>query len=70
MQLQQQWQQRLQVLAQEFIDGHAALTPQPHACERCHLQLLCRVDALTQERARDRAEQQGAATFEETPANG
>jgi probable DNA repair protein len=70
MQLQQQWQQRLQVLAQEFIDGYAALEPQPRACERCHLQLLCRVDALTQERARDRAEQQSAETLEETPANG
>ncbi len=64
-QLQDQWRQRLDVLAGEFVAGHAALEPQPRACERCHLQILCRVDAMIEERARDRAELASTALAEE-----
>jgi probable DNA repair protein len=40
-----QWRGRLERLMREFLDGHAAVQPQPGACEYCHLQMLCRVDA-------------------------
>jgi probable DNA repair protein len=43
--LQLQWRERLERLMREFLDGHAAVQPQPGACEYCHLQMLCRVDA-------------------------
>jgi probable DNA repair protein len=43
--LLQQWRERLEGLTREFLDGNAAVQPQPGACEYCHLQLLCRVDA-------------------------
>jgi ATP-dependent helicase/nuclease subunit B len=39
------WRGRLEHLVREFLDGHAAVQPQPGACEYCHLQMLCRVDA-------------------------
>ena len=39
------WQGRLEHLVREFLDGDAAVQPQPGACEYCHLQMLCRVDA-------------------------
>ncbi len=29
----------------EYLEGRAAVQPQPGACEHCHLQALCRVDA-------------------------
>jgi probable DNA repair protein len=44
--LLQRWQQQLQHLVQEFLGGHAAVDPQPGACERCHLQGLCRIDPV------------------------
>jgi ATP-dependent helicase/nuclease subunit B len=43
--LLQQWRERLERLLCEFLDGYAAVQPQPGACEYCHLQMLCRVDA-------------------------
>ena len=43
--LLQQWRERLERLVREFLDGYAAVQPQPGACEYCHLQMLCRVDA-------------------------
>ena len=43
--LLQQWRERLERLVREFLDGRAAVQPQPGACEYCHLQMLCRVDA-------------------------
>jgi ATP-dependent helicase/nuclease subunit B len=39
------WRGRLEHLVREFLDGHAPVQPQPGACEYCHLQMLCRVDA-------------------------
>ncbi len=39
------WEVQLQALVREFLDGHAAVDPQPKACERCHLHTLCRIDA-------------------------
>jgi ATP-dependent helicase/nuclease subunit B len=43
--LLEQWRERLERLVREFLDGRAAVQPQPGACEYCHLQMLCRVDA-------------------------
>jgi ATP-dependent helicase/nuclease subunit B len=43
--LLRQWRERLERLMREFLDGCAAVQPQPGACEYCHLQMLCRVDA-------------------------
>jgi ATP-dependent helicase/DNAse subunit B len=42
--LLQLWRERLERLMREFLDGYAAVQPQPGACEYCHLQMLCRVD--------------------------
>lgn len=39
------WRSRLGALVQEFAAGAASVTPQPRACEYCHLGGLCRVDA-------------------------
>ena len=39
------WRGRLERLVREFLDGHAVVQPQAGACEYCHLQMLCRVDA-------------------------
>ena len=44
-QLLARWREQLQLLLQEFLAGRAAVEPQPGACELCHLQALCRVDA-------------------------
>jgi len=41
--LQRRWSELLQSLAQEFVDGYAPVAPQPGVCDRCQLQLLCRV---------------------------
>jgi hypothetical protein len=43
--LLRQWRERLERLMREFLEGHAAVQPQPGACEYCHLPSLCRVDA-------------------------
>jgi len=43
MRLQQRWREQLEQLIREFLSGHAAVQPQPKACETCHLQALCRV---------------------------
>jgi ATP-dependent helicase/DNAse subunit B len=43
--LLQQWREQLQRLVREFLGGYAAVQPQPGACEYCHLQMFCRVDA-------------------------
>ncbi|HEX4049261.1 MAG TPA: PD-(D/E)XK nuclease family protein [Steroidobacteraceae bacterium] len=65
--LQTQWRERLGALAQEFVDGHAAVDPQPRACERCHLQMLCRIDVLQLDAvgAEDETQREGASAFEE-----
>jgi ATP-dependent helicase/nuclease subunit B len=42
--LLQRWRAQLSGLAQEFLSGHAAVAPQPKACEFCHLQAFCRID--------------------------
>ena len=39
------WDERLERLMREYLEGRAAVQPQPGACEHCHLQALCRVDA-------------------------
>jgi ATP-dependent helicase/nuclease subunit B len=59
--LLQQWRARLERLVREFLDGRAAVQPQPGACEYCHLQMLCRVDAQLLAAA-------AAAAAEHTPA--
>jgi ATP-dependent helicase/nuclease subunit B len=41
--LLEQWRAQLEGLVREFLRGHAAVDPQPKACDRCHLQLFCRV---------------------------
>lgn len=43
--LLQQWREQLQRLVREFLGGYAAVQPQPGACEYCHLQMFCRVNA-------------------------
>jgi RecB family exonuclease len=43
--LLQRWDERLQRLVEEFLGGHAAVDPQPGACERCHLHGLCHIDS-------------------------
>ncbi|HEX4025151.1 MAG TPA: PD-(D/E)XK nuclease family protein [Steroidobacteraceae bacterium] len=42
--LLQRWRERLQRLVEEFLRGHAAVEPQPRACDRCHLHGLCRIE--------------------------
>jgi len=42
--LLQRWRTQLSGLAEEFLSGHAAVAPQPKACEFCHLQAFCRID--------------------------
>lgn len=42
--LLRRWHERLQALVQEFLDGHASVDPQAGVCDRCHLQMVCRVD--------------------------
>lgn len=44
--MRDQWAQALQNLAEEFLLGEAAVDPQPHACDNCHFQSLCRVTEL------------------------
>lgn len=39
-----QWRERLQGLLAEFLQGHAAVAPAPHACDLCHLHMLCRIE--------------------------
>lgn len=41
--LLERWRTQLAGLVQEFQRGYAAVDPQPQACERCHLQVFCRV---------------------------
>lgn len=41
--LQQRWRKQLEQLIGEFLSGHAAVQPQPKACQLCHLQAFCRV---------------------------
>jgi RecB family exonuclease len=41
--LLQRWREQLRELVQEFLSGYAAVTPQPGACEICHLQAFCRI---------------------------
>ena len=43
-QLNEAWQQRLQQLVADFIDGQAVVDPLPGACSYCGLQPLCRVE--------------------------
>jgi RecB family exonuclease len=44
LELLRQWRERLERLMREFLEGRAAVQPQPGACEYCHLQAMCRVD--------------------------
>ena len=45
--LQQHWQQAVQALAQEYLDGLAAVAPHSkQSCRYCHLPALCRIDEL------------------------
>jgi probable DNA repair protein len=41
-----QWAQALEKLAEEFLNGEAAVAPQPHACDNCHFHSLCRIAEL------------------------
>lgn len=56
--LQGHWRESLGALAQEFVEGYAAVEPQPHACERCRLQILCRIDVTQMETLRAAREAQ------------
>jgi hypothetical protein len=41
--LQTQWQNALQTLAQQFIDGYATVGPKaPNTCDFCALDSICR----------------------------
>jgi len=42
-----QWESSLQQLATEFLEGHAAVSPQPGACDYCELASLCRITELS-----------------------
>lgn len=42
--LMQRWGAQLQMLVEEFLSGHAAVQPQPGACDTCHLQAFCRIE--------------------------
>jgi len=47
--LKAHWQKVLQDLAQEFIDGYAAVQPQdPATCDHCQLAGFCRINELRQ----------------------
>lgn len=37
------WRSQVVSLAQEFLRGHATVTPAPGACRYCHLAALCRI---------------------------
>jgi hypothetical protein len=39
------WSKRIEKIAKDFADGHAAVAPTPRACATCTLQPLCRVPA-------------------------
>ncbi len=54
------WKEAIEQLARDFIAGHADVDPReyPRTCERCGLQVLCRVQERTDEVA---AEDDGAA---------
>lgn len=42
--LKAHWQQTLQALAQEFLDGYASVQPKtPQSCNHCHIQPFCRI---------------------------
>lgn len=41
------WQQQLGLLADEFTNGIASVSPTKQACDHCDLNLLCRVNTLT-----------------------
>jgi ATP-dependent helicase/nuclease subunit B len=41
--LLERWRAKLAALVEEFLCGHAAVDPQPRACESCHLQPFCRI---------------------------
>jgi RecB family exonuclease len=56
LQLVQRWQQQLPALAQEYLEGHAAVRPQVDACEFCHLQMLCRIDTAQKPISEERLE--------------
>jgi len=51
------WRAQLAELVHEFLRGHAAVDPQPTACERCHLQVLCRVQSALVPTAPDHSPQ-------------
>jgi hypothetical protein len=53
--LMARWSAQVHGLVEEFARGDAAVTPQPHACERCHLAGLCRIDARAVPLAEDDA---------------
>ncbi len=52
------WQQQLEGLAEQFMQGHAPVDPRaPVVCQRCHLQSLCRVSERAPHRDLDEDEQ-------------
>jgi RecB family exonuclease len=44
--MRDQWAETLAKLAEEFLNGEAAVAPQPHACKNCHFHSLCRITEL------------------------
>ena len=56
--LLERWRVQLTGLVQEFQRGHAAVDPQPKACEHCHLQVFCRVQTALVPTAPDPSPQQ------------
>jgi ATP-dependent helicase/nuclease subunit B len=44
--MRDEWARALEGLAREFLEGEAAVDPEPHACDFCRLHSLCRVAEL------------------------
>jgi CRISPR/Cas system-associated exonuclease Cas4 (RecB family) len=44
--MRDEWARALEKLAEEFLEGEAAVDPRPHACKQCHFQALCRIAEL------------------------
>ena len=44
--MRDEWARALEILAEEFLAGEAAVDPRPHACDLCHFQPLCRIAEL------------------------
>ena len=55
--LLERWREQLAALVGEILRGHAAVDPQPRACDSCHLQPLCRIQSDRAPASRDLSSQ-------------